>query len=93
MTTLPRYSLLRHRLLAEIAAGHTQVYVGLQWNLVRDGVFLQRGEIRTANSLRPLIRAPFRHGVHVAARLTSEGEALLSAWNTRWGNPLTAEEA
>jgi hypothetical protein len=87
MTVLKRTE-LRHRMLAEVAAGEMQVRIGMQWNLVRKpDEWLSAVEKRTAASLRPHIsHAPTSWGGCPAeAKLSESGRALLSEWNERYG--------
>ena len=87
MSELKR-TVLRHRMLAEVAAGRMQVRIGMQWNLVRKpDEWLSAVEKRTARDLRPYIthtptdwdRRP------TDAELTEPGQLLLVAWNDRYG--------
>lgn len=78
----------RHRMLAQVAAGPAEVYVGLYWNLVFDGTFVKGAQLRTANEVRPLLRHKVVFHRHTPVKLNDAGSALLSEWNEKHGNPL-----
>lgn len=82
-----RWTAKRHELLREIGAGKLDLYVGLQWNLIRrPDQWLSGTEKRTANSVRFLVtqRTPsFRLGVKQLAILTAAGRALLADWDVQ----------
>jgi hypothetical protein len=77
---------LRHKLLAEVAAGLMEIYRGSQWNLTRKpGKFLPGAQARQAALLRLCIEGRGYSGGFSEAVLSDAGRVLLTEWNEQYG--------
>lgn len=86
MSTL-KHTSLRHRLLAEVAAGRRHIYQGLQWTLINsNGSWCKPGEMQAMEHLRALVDPGRRFGGNESLAVLNEaGRAILADWDSKHG--------